>query len=72
MSRSKLVCLKLFMPLVLSLAIPEVLCLSMWSPPHGLVGSTGGGGERRKEHSTFIYILFLGQLNASLWSLPIS
>ena len=68
MSPSKLVCLKLFMPMALSLAIPEVLCLPMWSPPHGLLGSTGGGGcERGKEHSTFIYIIFLGQLN-----LPIS
>ena len=46
MSPSKLVCLKLFIPmaisLVIPLAIPEVFCLSMWSPPHGLVGSTGG------------------------------
>ena len=28
--------------LVIPLVIPEVLCLSMWSPPHGLVGSIGG------------------------------
>ena len=43
-----------------------VLCLSMWSPPHEHVG------ERGKEYSTFIYILFLGHLNAFLWSLRIS
>ena len=46
MSPSKLVCLKLFIPmglsLIIMLVIPEVFCQSMWSPPHGLVGSTGG------------------------------
>ena len=46
MSPSKSVCLKSFIPMALSLVIPlvipEVLCLSMWSPPHGLVGSRGG------------------------------
>ena len=46
MSPSKLVCLKLFIPMALSLVIPlvipEVLCLSMWSPPHVLVDSTSG------------------------------
>ena len=44
MSPSKLVDLKLFMPMALSFAIPVVLCQSMWSPPYVLVGSTGGGG----------------------------
>ena len=29
-------------------------------------------GERGKEHSTFIYILFLGHLDAFLWGLHIS
>ena len=58
---SKLVCLKLFIPMALSLAIPEVLCLSAWSPPQGLMGLTG---EIGKEYSTFIYFLFLGHLNA--------
>ena len=46
MSASKLVCLKLYIPvglsLVIPLAIPEVFCLSMGTPPHGLEGSTGG------------------------------
>ena len=42
MSASKLICLKLYVPMGLSLAIPEVFCLSMGSPPHGLEGSTGG------------------------------
>ena len=63
MSSSKLVCFKLFIPLALSLVIPEVLCLSVWSPSHRQVG------ERGKEYSTFIYIL--GHLNAFLWSLRI-
>ena len=42
MSSSQLVCLKLFIPMALSWVIPEALCLSLGSPPHGLVGSTGG------------------------------
>ena len=41
----KVLCLKLFistaLSLVIPLVIPEVFCLFMWSPPHGLVGSTG-------------------------------
>ena len=46
MSPSKLVCLRLYIPMALSLVIPlvipEVFCLPMWSPPHGLVGLIGG------------------------------
>ena len=43
----KMVCLELSIQLMLSWVISDVLCLSMRSPPHGLVDSTGG--ERGKE-----------------------
>ena len=33
---------KVIFPMALSLVIPEVLCLSLLSPAHGLVGSKGG------------------------------
>ena len=62
MSPSKLVCLKLFIPMALSLVIPlgipEVLCLSMWSTPHGLWLNV------EKSIQPLFYILFLGHLNA--------
>ena len=70
MSPLKLVCLKFSIPMVLLLVIHEVLCLSMGSPPHGLVGSTGGRSWKRV--FTFMYILFLEHLNAFLCSLRTS
>ena len=61
---------KLFIPMTLSLAITEFLCLSKSSAPRERVGLTGG--ERGKKYLTSIYILFLGHVNAFFWSLRIS
>ena len=58
MSPSKLICLKLFNQMTLSLVIPDVLCLPMWSPPHGLVGSTG---ERTWKRALNFYLYFISR-----------
>ena len=52
MSPSKLVSLKLFIPMALSLAIAEVLCLSMWYLPHGLVGTW------KRVFNLYLYLIF--------------
>ena len=56
MAPLKLVCLKLSIPMVLLLVIHEILCLSMGSPPHGLVGSTGGGTWKRV-FNLYVYLI---------------
>ena len=42
---------------VIPLVIPEVFCLSMGSPPHGLVGSTGRGTWKRA-FKLYLYLFF--------------
>ena len=70
MSPSKLVCLKLIIPMALYLKYFVCQCglllMDWWAR------QVGERGEKSIHYSTFIYILFIGQLHAFLWNKHIS